>query len=790
MNFCLSDLVPPLRWSDASTITLLTGQPDLPDAWWRSLPMPRVLAAIGPESLGELLTEIALEHWPAASIGDVLPALHVLDPDEADEPAVAIALDRTGSWAGLLALTSRELVDQPFIQARPVLNTLFSAVLVHLAQPLAYAAPAPGGRHEPPLATPAGLPQAAPVAAEPVAAEPVAPPLDQPAEPVAAQPVEPAEPVAAQPVEPAESPVGESVAAPLAHEPFAHERDVQEQAAREAEPAAAAPEPEHEAQESHVGPVAAENAAGDAAGPDAVADDAGADADAGDAARHDAEVAAAQHAAEVAAAEQAEESVARAAEPESAPESEQVVAAHHGDALEEHHGDALDTADEPVPDVQEAEPAGDVLDEQVPENVHEDVHAEQVPVEQFPLEPAEQHAEQHAEQGEQAGAESGREQELPELIEAAFAGLDDKSWAVAQNRVFTDEPSAVDQLAKLFAVPPAEIAATEDELRARLDHWLSSDEAAPYRAHLDELVATIGPEAPKERIIGAADWHNVEIRALEVPAWQFVLTTLAPPPVREQQYEQPQELEAQQAAPEQIPDQHTPDQQVHDQQAAMRQEPVELLQSAFGPAQSPPPPGPPQFQAFTPVTGPASETNGGAPEPDKPYQPLKDVSQTRRCFRQPDGRWWLRVDVTGEQLAGGECALPTGFASYLGLNPGESRTVRSAAGELTMTWHGSPVLQSIEHLLVDVGAREGGHLFLTLSDEGVLRARHLPVAAQGAEKITKALRLVGYTAPGGTRDQAARVIATRIGMTGPVALPDLLNRLRERGDRDLLELLD
>jgi hypothetical protein len=34
------------------------------------------------------------------------------------------------------------------------------------------------------------------------------------------------------------------------------------------------------------------------------------------------------------------------------------------------------------------------------------------------------------------------------------------------------------------------------------------------------------------------------------------------------------------------------------------------------------------------------------------------------------------------------------------------------------------------------------------------------------------------------------VIATRIGMTGPVGLPDLLTRLRERGDRDLLALLD
>jgi hypothetical protein len=199
----------------------------------------------------------------------------------------------------------------------------------------------------------------------------------------------------------------------------------------------------------------------------------------------------------------------------------------------------------------------------------------------------------------------------------------------------------------------------------------------------------------------------------------------------------------------------------------------------------------PQFQAFSPSVVPGGEGNGASGEQSaKPYQPLKDVAQTRRCFRQPDGRWWLRIDVTAEQLAGGECALPTGFAAYLGLSPGESRQVRSAAGELTLTWHGRPVLESVERLLVDVGAKEGGHLFLTLSDEGVLRARHLPVAASGAEKITKALRLVGYTAPGGTREQAARVIATRIGMTGPVGLPDLLTRLRERGDRDLLQLLD
>ncbi|MBN6051366.1 hypothetical protein JYK22_05420, partial [Nonomuraea sp. RK-328] len=720
MNFSLSDLVPPLRWSDASTITLLTGQPDLPDAWWRSLPLPRVLAVIGPEALGELLTEIALEQWPAAAVGDVLPALYVLDPDEADEPHVAIAFDRAGSWAGLLALTGRELVDQPFIQARAVLGTLFSAVFARLS-------PVPSGPPVP-SAHAVGAPAAIPVAAPSLAA------AGHGAERGEREVSEAGEPEAVEHLEPEAAERPEPEVAQEAGE------------AKGAEPEASVSEP-----------VADEGGA-----PEPVADDPGradVEAEHAESGPVDSEDADSEHAdSEHADSEHAEpgQGEDERAEGEDA-EAEHAEVEHAEDAAPE---DA--EAQDEDPDEDHDEPRGeDTQDDEVEEGA----------------EPETAHGDSEDARAAQA------ERDLSALIEAAFAGLDDKSWAVAQNRVFTDEPSAVDQLAKLFAVPPAEIIETEAELRALLDQWLGSDEAAPYRAHLDELRKTIGPAAPRDQLIGAASWHAKEIKALEVPAWQFVQATL---PARPAQGSAPAAGGAPAAPP------GTP--------------------SKAGPA---------MFQAFTPAAPTAGQSNGGSgehhpgaasaeqhadeePPADrphdvprggeqqigKPYQPLKDVSQTRRCFRQPDGRWWLRVDVTAEQLAGGECPLPTGFAAYLGLSPGETRTVRSAAGELTMTWHGRPVMESVERLLVDVGAKEGGHLFLTLSDEGVLRARHLPVAAQGAEKITKALRLVGYTAPGGTRDQAARVIATRIGLTGPVALPDLLNRLRERGDRDLLALLD
>ncbi|GAA2889111.1 hypothetical protein GCM10020220_094120 [Nonomuraea rubra] len=332
----------------------------------------------------------------------------------------------------------------------------------------------------------------------------------------------------------------------------------------------------------------------------------------------------------------------------------------------EEAGPVLDADAEPATDEArepEPEPVLDAADEPAPEPAVQEAEALQAEAAHEPELDSGHEAAEHEPAAEQApdaghdaehgaGHDDAPERALPELIEAAFAGLDDKSWAVAQNRVFTDEPSAVDQLAKLFAVPPAEISATEDELRTRLDRWLSSDEAAPYRAHLDELTRTLGPAAPKEQLIGAADWHSVEIQALEVPAWQFVLATLGPPPPPAQPQSGPPPGQPQpslpQPEPPELPPPPLPQRKPYQQQP---QPPVELVPSAFGPVGLTPP-GPPQFQAFTPAVQPSQEANG---EQDKPYQPLKDVSQTRRCFRQPDGRWWLRIDVTAEQLAGGEC---------------------------------------------------------------------------------------------------------------------------------------
>nr|WP_157554435.1 hypothetical protein [Herbidospora sakaeratensis] len=579
MNFCLSDLVPPLRWSDAAPI--LTGRAGLPDAWWRSLPMGRVLPAFGVDALAELLTDLTLEQWPAAAVGDVLPALHVLDPDDADDPQVGIALDRAGSWPGLLALTGRELTEQPFVKARPLLAALYSAVLAKLA------------------ATEA--PSKAPVEPEPEA------PAEEPYETRAA------------------------LKSPF-RAPFQPKAQAEEQ--KEADDPPTAP------------PVA---------------------------------------------------------------------------------------------------PAVPV-----------------VPV--VPVVP----------QPRLTGEDD--DPDFPEVIDRVFASLDDQSWMVAQNRIFTDSPTSPESLSKLLGVPSGLLEATENTLRSRLKEWLASPPAARYRGYLLNLTDLLGVAAPKSRLVNAAEWHTRELPSLDVLAWQFVLATLPGYQVSGDWVVQGDLAELHERTRGLIVNADRPPTVsralelvsslgIHPEVAK------EWLENV------------PQLRIQSP--------NGAAPAPAAPVPPPPapaDVSQTQRCFRQPDGRWWLRVDVDAGHLAGTSVGLPEGFALYLGLSPGGERTVRSAAGDVTMTWRESPAIDSLGRILSEVAAKEGSHIFLTLSDEGMLRVRHLPAASSG-DTIARALRLVGYTAPGGNSDQADRVIATRIGLTGPTPPDELRARLRERGDRDLLSLL-
>ncbi|MEU4831493.1 hypothetical protein [Streptosporangium sp. NPDC023615] len=865
MNFCLSDLVPPLRWSDAATIPLLRDQPDLPDAWWRSLPVARVLAVLGPERLAEVLTTIALEHWPAAAVGDVLPALHVLDPEDADEPCTAIALDRAGSWPGLLALTGHDLRDQPFIQPVQLLHTLFTAVLTRLvasapADPAGSAGSAARGAAAPvrPAAVESGPVQ--PVAVQPVAVQPVAvQPVAQIPEPRTGMEESGAQaaPEAPEALEAPETPgvagVAEVRPAPEPQAPPGPSETVKAPETPETPEAPDAPEapeaPEAPAEDHASGVVAARDRAADVAADIAAAQDSR-DRDAEDDAAPGSlfRPAAARRSRTALEGEAGDGGRPGAELGGDAPEDRLWAAPGPGGAP--HPADAVPG---PVP-----LPEAEVLPEAVPEALPEP----EAPPEAVPEPEAgavigdtgddrddrdDDRDDDDGEGAEPVGGVSGRpETDLHALVDGVFANVEDKRWAVAQNRLFSDVPATVEALAKLFAVQPDVIRDLEADLRRELAEWIASDEAAPYREHLEAVKDVLGKAAPRERLVDAAEWHTRELRSLDVPAWQFVLACLPGYHLVDEWLVEGDITELRHRTRDMISGAKPPltinkaldmvsSLGIHPEVSQEWLENVPQLR-ILGAGERPPQRagGAPALTVEKPGDGAggrdAGEGGGGGGgeerdagragresgrgepargEPDHgrsdhggpgraepgekpakaPFRPLKDVSLTRRCFRQPDGRWWLRIDVTADHLRGNECPLPSGFAAYLGMAPGTTRTVSSAVGELALNWQDRPVLESLGTLLADVGAKEGSHLFLTLSDEGVLRARHLPAAGDEIETTARALRLVGYTAAGGTPDQAVRVIATRVGMSGPAALPDLLTRLRERGDRDLLSLL-
>ncbi|GII29715.1 sigma factor-like helix-turn-helix DNA-binding protein [Planotetraspora mira] len=177
------------------------------------------------------------------------------------------------------------------------------------------------------------------------------------------------------------------------------------------------------------------------------------------------------------------------------------------------------------------------------------------------------------------------------------------------------------------------------------------------------------------------------------------------------------------------------------------------------------------------------------PEQAEPYHPRKDVSMTRRSFRSRDGRWWHRVDINAEHLRGSGSPLPTGFAAHLGMAPGGQLTTSTPAGDVVISWHNQPTMGSIRPVLVDYNASDGDHVFLTVSDGGELLTRFLPASAAGLPPLNRALHLIGYTAPVASDAEGIRLIGSRIGLPEGAAREEVLERLRERGDRDILGFL-
>lgn len=163
-----------------------------------------------------------------------------------------------------------------------------------------------------------------------------------------------------------------------------------------------------------------------------------------------------------------------------------------------------------------------------------------------------------------------------------------------------------------------------------------------------------------------------------------------------------------------------------------------------------------------------------------------------RCFRAPDGRWWHRVDITADHLNGAPVAVPTGYATHLGLQPGRLLCLTAPGADLlVLVWRDQPAFDSLRPLLRRQAAQPGDRMFITVSGDR-LDARKLPATdMSGFSPAARALHLSGYTAPAST-EEALQILSRRItdsDESAPIAPQALLEHLSRRGDEDIAQEL-
>ncbi|MGQ4271525.1 hypothetical protein ACUALU_26405, partial [Nocardiopsis changdeensis] len=188
------------------------------------------------------------------------------------------------------------------------------------------------------------------------------------------------------------------------------------------------------------------------------------------------------------------------------------------------------------------------------------------------------------------------------------------------------------------------------------------------------------------------------------------------------------------------------------------------------PEQPPPAPAP-----MAPPVAPARPVPGGP-------------AMAARCFRAPDGRWWHRIDITADHLNGAPVAVPAGYATHLGLQPGRLLCLTAPGADLlVLVWRDQPAFDSLRPLLRRQAAQPGDRVFITVSGDR-LDARKLPATdLSNYSPTARALHLSGYTAPSST-EEALKILSRRItdsderAPTDPQSLVELLTR---RGDNDI-----
>ncbi|MFI6578754.1 hypothetical protein ACIBFB_23450 [Nocardiopsis sp. NPDC050513] len=436
------------------------------------------------------------------------------------------------------------------------------------------------------------------------------------------------------------------------------------------------------------------------------------------------------------------------------------------------------------------------------------------------------------------------EHPLVDLVDGLFRSWPDLERTVAAERLFATDPISIRVLSEQIAVDVTEIRAAQRRVEERLLRWLNSPEGAPITKHLRELSEQLGSATTIDRLINAHADHAVNVPTLHTPLWRVVITLFTdrrmhngwliaddPNRLRWQTRElltdapsltdaglrlgqigiRQQELRAwllstpgvslkdghvfvdpsvPMEAPSNDPsggsgartENGLPIRRRPEGQAGPAPEEVPAAPSPEIHHRPAPPPTP--HRADPVPSGPVPAVP--PPSPAAPVVP-GDPAMAARCFRAPDGRWWHRVDITADHLNGAPVAVPAGYATHLGLQPGRLLCLTAPGADLlVLVWRDQPAFDSLRPLLRRQAAQPGDRMFITVAGDR-LDARKLPSTdLSGYSPAGRALHLSGYTAHAST-EESLRILARRIS-DDESALADpqaLIDRFELRGDADI-----
>ncbi|TDQ45954.1 hypothetical protein [Actinorugispora endophytica] len=403
------------------------------------------------------------------------------------------------------------------------------------------------------------------------------------------------------------------------------------------------------------------------------------------------------------------------------------------------------------------------------------------------------------------------EHPLIDLIDQLCRGWNDLERLIVTERLFTSEPTSIRLLADQLQMDIGELRGAQRTVEDRLLQWLGSPDGAPMSKHVRDVSEQLGSATTIDHLISAHPDHPVDVPSLGIPLWRIVMTLFTDRRLddnwlltsdtgqlrwqtRQLVVGRPSVTEAGiRLATLGIRAQalrawllNTPGVSIQDGYVLVDEAvPLNAAEPAGG------------FGGHTALTpdSPKSTTANGLPIRRRPTasqprpEPKAGVASSARCFRAPDGRWWHRVDVTGDQLNGAPVTVPPGYATHLGLQPGRLLCLTGPGADLlVLVWRDQPAFDSLRPLLRRQGAQAGDRVFITVNGDR-LDARLLPTAALGDPGPTgKALSLIGYTAHAGT-EEALDIIARRISENGEAfdgSPNELLELLAKRGDDDIV----